>query len=902
MELSNNSFIVSTEQGNLVVNPKSIVEYKNITLIGDGYYDWGKTLAQDLAYIADEIASLKDGGAAQANFDATQFIAQFQSSQTTALNAHTENLLNLLDVKIQNKFTIIDQTIADYQDMIDLALEENTAALEENISNTTVQMKNEINAAFEAKTLEIDVTINTINQTIDLITKDILEWKADITPKLTSIIERFQQFKSITDTAIEEINKVIFDNYDDLNTRLIAVTNTADNIIPNVLEASTNYIDTRLQELLDNNTELNDLILSSMDTITPLVTNLETEVDLINTNLQDVVRIDNTILADAKSYTDAEIIKISGPSGSLTELQQDVVNNKTTQEILNNDYDTRIKEFESETGLVKTTASDLATFKQTTITNFTSTNKAINDLNIDINNRVSPLEDSIITFGTTVETLNNSVTTLQSNLGNIELKNDEQDVRLDSIEESLSTFTGDFSATTNDTLSSLDVRVNALEDEILPVGTIDSKITQGVTEAKDFAETKINEKYEQTLLDNEITAAEAKTYTDTELALLKAIIPSPSSIDEINASVVGLNIFKDTYLNVDYPTITETLSGLDQTDKNLLDLINNSNTLVDEKNNNLYSIIINKFNLIQNSMITYDTIFPLLNKILGYIIENKITKDELNNLFAELTNIYSNEALEQYFNGLFFNIFIIDGKLKLRLVYDKQKYFGIQNVLIMSSSGNKNYNNFISLSNGGVLLESSGKNFIIDPSSDSTIVNANLEITNPADIWETVIRTTYINEIGLSSFTNFDFNTALNISTKFFRLTDLYFENGILLGEFYLTFYDRLEVTLDKRIKSLDIDSIELDAVTIIPNVQTISSLEYTKNNELFSIFSAKLIIQINKNVTLDNTSFIDYNDLYINVLANYTITHNDDSITNYSTNLDQKIPTDIVYMIGVPT
>jgi hypothetical protein len=900
MELSNNSFIVSTEQGNLVVNPKSIVEYKNITLIGDGYYDWGKTLAQDLAYIADQISSLKDGGVAQATFDATQFIGQFQTAQTEALNFHTENLLSLLDIKIQNKFAIIDQSIIDYQTIIDNALIENKQALEENIANTTIQLKNELNTVFEEKTLEINVLIDSINQSIELITKDVLEWQADINPKLTSIIERFQQFKTITETAVEEINKVIFDNYDDLNTRILNINTTVTNIIPEVLEASENFITLKLEEINENSITTVNLITDSLAIINPKLDSLETNVDLINTELETFVKTDNTILIDAKEYTDTKLLPIVGPNGSIPNLEQAVSQNLTTQRTINTDLDNRIKAFESETGIVTTTAEELNTFKQLTTSSFTATNKAISDLGIDAFNRLTVLEDYKVTTENILtdhtDNINTILTELETNTSIV----NAVEITVNDLKDDTLIFSQDLS----NSLEALTLKVDTVENSVVLEETIDDKIDTAVDEVKLYTDAQLLLVASQSATGTDAALTLANTYTDNKVAEILPLIPTEEVIDDITVKLTVLDNFKSKFESIDLPTVNDKIYDLNQKSNNLVNLVTETNTKIDQKNNYLYRLMDDRFRNLTHSVVTFDAIFPLLNKILGYIIENKITKDELDNLFTELTKLYMDELEEQMFNGAYIHVFVTGGKLQYRLIYNRERFFGLQNVLIMSPSGNKNYTDFISLSNSNTLQFLSGnKTFIINPASDPAITNANLVIDTPANIWDTVIRTTYLNEFGISTPMIFEFSHLLGIYPFMFRMVDLYFDNvDNLIGEFYLTTFDTLDTAFSSRIKDFQFISLKSDVGVVSPTSTNTETLTYSKNGELYSISSIKIVLPINTVFGLTTESTISSGETYTNLTATCNLVTNDDNNSEIEVSLTQNILIDVVYMLGVPT
>ena len=109
MALSNNSYIVYTATGEVIVLVNESVSYLNVSLVGYDNINYHSLISQSLANLADDIKALQDGGLAQATYDLDQLIADAKA-EIDAQIAGIESGIN--DKIIRETSEAVESTIA----------------------------------------------------------------------------------------------------------------------------------------------------------------------------------------------------------------------------------------------------------------------------------------------------------------------------------------------------------------------------------------------------------------------------------------------------------------------------------------------------------------------------------------------------------------------------------------------------------------------------------------------------------------------------------------------------------------------------------------------------------------------------------------------------------------------
>lgn len=783
MELTNSSYIVTTEQGNIVVNPNSTTEYKNLTLTGSGYYDWGKVLAQNLAYLADKVYDLLDSGVEQATFDATQFIQQFQDAQTTALNAHTENLLIAIDNKVTTKLTELGNVLSgDFSSIISRLDDLDTAYVVADVALKT-ELSNTLNNTITTKINEVNTNLNTLFGNTGSFTiwqAGIDAWKASVEPKITNFSSSFDTFKTLTQNNFNTVNTSITNNYNELKGLIDTINNTPVSYDGILNEAKT-YTDTKIIEKVN----AYDLRLEDIETdISTNTTNITSVINKLDTNTYGFLTPTNqTILGDSKTYTNTEISKITGSTGSLTTLINNVSALKTTVDAL----PSRINIIDNNT------TGTVAILNNKVDTYITNNETDLSNINTDISTKYLELKGKINTIESDYEAMwqaytSTAIDTVEETIGGLDTRITTNANDITTINNTLSSLTGSSSNAVTD-VSDLKTRVTTLENNSVTKSYADTGDTNTLTAAKTYTDTEIGKIDFATGDTNALNAA--KTYTDTELGKLDTI-----SQGELDLVATDVNNLTTTVEKIKTETIVDIYSQLDI----LNNAANNSTNLINGKILSVYQLLNNNNNYMLENMISYDLIFPILKKLFGYVIENKITKTESDTLFDNIMNSYKDEAGEIEASNIKICYYIKDGLVNLQIILSKKTYKSLINLNYIDALGIYNVTSFVGNLNTNIITETINTNYLL---SGSGVNNYALQLSD-FDINYFELNISYLNELNITTNSKLTYNFLEK--AEIFNFRDLVNENNSLV--IYLEIFS----TIDKNytITSILGDSTEL--------------------------------------------------------------------------------------------
>lgn len=774
MDLSNSSFIVETAQGNVVVNPSSTRTYKNITLVGNGYYDWGRIIAQDLAYVADQLANLSDGGVQQATFDANQFIAQFQASQTQALADHTTNLLNAIDNKIAAKFAVVNSDLTTSLASINAHFNTIEANYKDADTALNLAIRNDLTLAITNKVNVIQGLLDTLNTDFSAFRDDTQLWRSTVQPLISSFSSNFSVFQSNTEADLTGIHSTIIANYDNLNDKINTINN---NVVGNnaaVLADAALYTDSKITTL-SATVEANRV--SSLNTESNLdarVTTTEGEISVLQSLVPSFITTSNTILADSKAYTNTEIAKISGPTGTLTNLTNTV-----------NTLDTTFSDRVHSLIDPKTTSltDDLNALSLLTNNYITSNNAVVsanNDdmlsKNNDVTSRLSIIENTYpglweqyaTTKSGAVQTfadgLNTRLTTAEGEIDNLQL--------------TVSSLSNTASGNSSD-LSALIPRVTALENTRATTTDVAAADAATLASAKAYTDDKVTTINSSISTGNSNTLTSAKAYTDDKINTLALTIPDKTSTDAALSNINILSSQVNNINNVSIPGLTQELNDLTlNTTKLGTDLRTEYNSKVDSLNSSLISGL----NFIKENFVTYDTIYPILKTILGYIINNQITESELDELIDNIMLQYKDSTNEMINSNISGAIFMTASNYNIRLILNKETFPGIVQINLTDGSVSKTLTNFESNNGSHVVPLYSGTSYIL--TDVAGVVNNSVQFGAGLNIDALVATITYTNEFGFNVSEKFNINLLYRDPSFTFR--DLYVNTTSGKLELYL--------------------------------------------------------------------------------------------------------------------
>ncbi len=778
MDLSNSSFIVSTAQGNLVVNPQSTIQYKNITLSGNGYYDWGRIIAQDLAYVADQLANLADGGVQQATFDANQFIAQFQAAQTQALTDHTTNLLLAIDNKIATKFAVVNSDLTNSLEAVNThftTMETNYVAAD---TDMNLSIRNDLNAIINTKIGIVQGNIDSLTTEYTAFHDDTQLWRSTVQPLITSFSSNFDVFKSDTQSRLGIMDTTISDNYDNLNNKIITITSNVAGNNAAVLANAELYTDGKVSDLtatISGNHATETNLITGLDN---RITITESEIGSIQSQLPSFITNSNTILADSKTYTNSEIAKISGTNGTLTNLI-------TTVSTLDTGITGRIHNIvDGPLGTLTTNVAGANTALQAYINSNDSIVSANNNdmltKNNDITGRVSIIESTYPALWeadatTKANVVDGKVTALGSRVTVTETEIDALSLTVSNLNNTVTTTGGD--------VSSLTPRVTALENTRATTTAMTTADAATLASAKSYTDGKVTTLNTSITNGDTSTLTSAKSYTDGKINAITLTIPDKTSTDAAVNSI-GYLTGQITNINTNsIPGLSNTIGLLTtSTTKMGVDIRTEYNSKIDSLS---YSLS-NGLNFIKENFVTYDTIYPILKTILGFIINNQITQSELNELIDNIMAQYKNESSEMSQSNINGAVFMTATKYNIRLILNKETYRnGIVSIYFADGSVSKSVTSFESNTSSNVLPDFANTNFLMSTSGD--VLNNSIQFDAGLNIDNLVVNIIYQNELGFNVSEKYNINTLYQSSP--FTFKDLYKNNSTGKLELYLELF-----------------------------------------------------------------------------------------------------------------
>lgn len=787
MEISNNSFILtSATNGNIVVDPQQSQAYENITLFGNGYYDWGRVLNQDLVYIYDQIAGLKDGGIQQATFDANQFLAQFQASQAEALANQTAALLIAIDNKVNSKFVDV------------------TGAITTNLTDLTSQLSN-YNQAYKDADTALQTTITTAYQTAiqnatnttttalsNLIDEyntfalDTTNWRNSVSPQIATFSSSFDLFKTQTATNFTSTNNTVSSNYQTILGKISTINATLASFGTSIIDAAKQYTDTQIVLITDLiNNDLNS-VTGTLNTQGGEISALQTEVSNFTSLVPNFVTTDNSILSEAVAYTDTAIADLNASTGTVGKLQ-------ITVDDLSNNFGTKVytvvdplfSAITGAAGSLTLLSADYNAYKASNAADIQTKYNSVNAAVTAVSNRVTNIETTyanswkaytdaaIITVDGKISTLTNIVTINSSDIADLKT--------------TIVSLNGG-TATQQLNLTDLTNRVTTLESEISPM--ITSAGADTLTAAKSYTDNQV------TIIDNLIangdaaTLSGAKSYTDTALQSVATTYATKTSVDSISNSINSLQA-----------GITTLTTNLDNSNTRIDTLISTVNSLssssvqyVDDRVQQLNNMFTTKFNNAQANYVGYDTIFPILKTVLGLIVNNQILPTELNDLFDNIIATYKDTLPEQLASNLQAVVYISNSEFNIRFAFDKTHYqTGLNSLQVTDGSTTVTLTSFVP--NTSIVAGAAGLSYMLDPVSGS-VTNESMVFgeTLGSNLTATLNYNTVTSAAGGTNVVTLD---VLGACLNQVRFLDIYDDGTSVYGLYSVLSYVSDSLTID---------------------------------------------------------------------------------------------------------
>lgn len=672
MALNNEAYIVQTATaGDIIVPVKESVPYLNVTFLGWKHYNYHEVMSQNIANLADDIATIKDGGAAEATFNLNELLAQTQTeidnkisliSDTTTVLVETlteealynlDNRVVLLETTV-NGTTLLPGLLSQIQSIVSTIGNDSTGiihdinSLEIAIGNVSSGLIKKVNQN-ESDIISLSLSLG---DTSSGLTKKVNDLSSTVGSSTAGIIKDLNNVKNV----VGDINSGLVKEIDNIN--------------------STLYTD--VSGLVDIIGDANSGHVKAIADIQTALSTMSSDINL--EKLQTVVGDENSGLVYSNALLTEELSSLQTTIGnSSSGIIHDVETLKLldltslTQTVFGTDSSTGLVNIvgSSTKGLVKQ-VNDLTTNTNSQFTAF-STHLSQNDLDITSNtNSITTINAQLPTLSTSLTNLNSTVVNIQS-LINTPVTGiiPRLDNMPTTIRDSLLTYTsgGTSKVFTPTELYNIFTTTKAIEDNNI-VNQFKTYFYDTVTSSY-ITTNKIGK---SAVLEwvNDLTASGYTTLTNNLINTLLNSYPKLNQIDTnknnisiLNGGVAVLgsvdNKINSLYTEL-YNTTPGSLGSITTIEGNLntpgsIDYkikVNNDTLLsstgqvgintndiaaLKTKNNDNDIIVNNLVEEIQVEMVRYSTILPFLQQMFKLVNKlDNVTDSEIDTIFDSLQN------------------------------------------------------------------------------------------------------------------------------------------------------------------------------------------------------------------------------------------------------------------------
>ena len=279
--MSTNTIKVTGSTGEIYISPQTTQTYKNVTLFGYGYLDWGRVVNQSLVTLMDKVDVLSTSGMSQITFDLETYTETQTIARTAEFNLWKTEYKTILTDMVNVFTTSVNENITSFTDAqttINTAVTDELGRLDIKISdeyNTFISTVDEkITDVVNTNLVSIVSTINTainatetalsqLNSTKLSLDQKVLEFNNLIANFKITFQDAFDNFKTDTANTLED-NKNIIIQY--VNEKLLGYAS--------ILTAQSDRLD-MLEIVLEgvNLEALQNMIVDKVNNITSVIVN-----------------------------------------------------------------------------------------------------------------------------------------------------------------------------------------------------------------------------------------------------------------------------------------------------------------------------------------------------------------------------------------------------------------------------------------------------------------------------------------------------------------------------------------------------------------------------------------------------------------------------------------------------
>lgn len=336
--MSANTIKISTQMGDKYIQPQETLTYKNITLFGYGYLDWGRIVNQSIATLMDTIDSLQDSNFSEIQFDLTEYeeeqkrlrALEFQEWKVGFSNTlknmvasyedgFKEEISNVVEAQNLINSKVNEDILNNYTELKD-GLDELQQNLDERIMNLINGQVDSLVIKLENLTSLVESTKTTLENATVAMNETKTAAEQLISNFKTEFNSIFEKFKEDTNLALIENKDYLIKYVDEKLAGYSSINNDFEDRIMSLELVSGSLNPASIRDMIISrvNEISSGIIANSLNSFEIRLSSLEDDLSDMNSS------IDNKIAIELKNLDDTYGLKFETVNNSISNLSQRV--------------------------------------------------------------------------------------------------------------------------------------------------------------------------------------------------------------------------------------------------------------------------------------------------------------------------------------------------------------------------------------------------------------------------------------------------------------------------------------------------------------------------------------------------------------------------------------------------
>ena len=329
--MSVNTIKLATAEGDKYINQGQTIIYKDISLFGYGYLDWGTVVNQALVRLIDQVDSLQDSNLSEIQFDLVEYEETQKNLRAQEFDIWKNGFKTTLNNLIQTYITDTSNMITEFteaQGVINTGFSETInshySELSENINDIINTLDEKIIEVINAQLSVVTESLNNLsnkveqtNLTLEQATLNLNQATQEVRQLIsnfkTEFSTTFESFKTDTNKSLEDNKEYLIKYIDEKLSGVGSVTGDLENRLNNLemISDSLNpaYVNTLISEkvtqiasgVIATYLENYDMRLTNLtNSVEGLVNNIDellnNKINPIQTGLNEIISTQNTSL------------------------------------------------------------------------------------------------------------------------------------------------------------------------------------------------------------------------------------------------------------------------------------------------------------------------------------------------------------------------------------------------------------------------------------------------------------------------------------------------------------------------------------------------------------------------------------------------------------------------------